>query len=66
MTVYIRSKRDGRFIGEFLGLGFFESSIEDGDCSHNEEPVKFKSIDEAQSFLDSWKGGQSDCFVSVE
>jgi hypothetical protein len=66
MPVYIRSKSNGRFIGEFLGLGFFESSIEDGDCSPNEEPIEFPSVEEAQTFLDSWSGGPSDCFVACE
>lgn len=66
MPVYIRSKQDGRFIGEFMGLGFFESSIKTGECDPREQPIEFESIATAKAFLDSWSGGQSDCFVSEE
>lgn len=65
MPFYIRSKQDGRFVGECLGLGFFESSM-GNDCSDKEEPIKFPSEKEAQDYLDSWIGGPSDCFVSEE
>ena len=65
MAIYIRSRSEGRFVGEFLGLGFFESSRGE-DISEKEEPIEFESRDEAQKFLDSWGGGPSDCFVSEE
>lgn len=65
MAIYIRSRSEGLFVGEFLGLGFFESSKGE-DISDKEEPIEFESRDEAQGFLDSWQGGPSDCFVSEE
>jgi len=49
-----------------MGLGFFESSIEEGECDPREKPIEFPTKEEAQKFLDSWSGGPSDCFVSEE
>lgn len=66
MAVYIRSKSGGRFIGEFLGLGMFEVTIEAGDCSPNEKTIEFASREEAQAYLDSWVGGPADCVVVEE
>ncbi len=65
MPWFIRSKEEGRFIGEFLGLGFFETD-QGGDCSLEEKPIQFSSQDEAEKFLDSWEGGRSDCTVVEE
>ena len=63
MPFYIKSERDGLFIGDFLGLGFFGASIDDGTCSEKEEPIEFTTQCEAQTYLDSWVGGPSDCEV---
>ena len=63
---YIKSKSLGYFIGECLGLGFFESHITDGTLSPREQPAVFNSREEAQNYLDSWQGGQVDCFVTNE
>lgn len=63
MKFHIKSERDGLFVGEFLGLGFFEANKETGDISPNEKPVEFESRKQAQDFLDSWIGGKSDCYV---
>jgi hypothetical protein len=64
MGWYIKGRdEEGLFIGEFLGLGFFEISIKDGDCSAEERPIKFGSKEEAQEFLDSWVGGPAGCTI---
>jgi len=55
-------KTSGLFVGEILGLGFFEKSPE----GQGETPVEFESQQEAQSYLDSWVGGPSDCSVVEE
>lgn len=57
MPFYIKDKEFGLFIGEFMGLGFYESSIETGECSPLEKPIPFDTKEEAQKFLDSWSGG---------
>ena len=62
MTVYIRSKSEGRYVGDLMGLGFFETTMEDDEA----KPAEFESVEQAQKFLDSWVGGPTDCFVSVE
>jgi hypothetical protein len=66
MAIYIKSPTLGRFIGEFIGLGMFEASIEAGDCSPDEKPIEFPSVTEAQTYLDSWVGGPADCVVVEE
>ena len=66
MPWYIKSPDMGYFVGEFLGLGFFESHIEAGDCSEEEHPIEFESQENAQTFLDSWTGGTAGCFVTNE
>jgi len=63
IVYYIRSTPMGRFVGECMGLAFFECHIEDGTLSPKEEPVQFESEEQAQVFLDSWTGGAGDCFV---
>lgn len=62
IVYYIRSKSLGRFIGECLGMGFFETHM-GNDCSPEEEPVQFETEEIAQAYLNSWTGGQADCFV---
>jgi len=66
MSWYIRSKRDGYFVGECLGLGFFEVSIWDGTLNPEEEIAEFLTRREAMDYLSSWIGGMSDCFVTSE
>ena len=61
---YIRSPDQGYFIGSFLGLGFFEASIEDGDCSEAERPCEFDSRADAETYLASWIGGPCGCVVT--
>jgi len=63
---YIKSKSLGYFIGSFLGLGFFESHIENGECDSRERPIEFLSKNEAEDYLNSWIGGTIDCFVTQE
>jgi len=63
VVYYIRSKSLGLFMGEFLGMGFFECHKEDGTLSPQEEPIQFTSEEEAQAYLDGWIGGKADCFV---
>jgi hypothetical protein len=63
MPWYIKSPELGLFVGSFLGLGFFEFHVEDGQCSPDEEPVRFATREEAQKFLDSWVGGPAGCYV---
>jgi len=64
MGWYIKgTDKEGLFIGEFMGLGFFESSIKNGECSPEEESIRFDSEIEAQTFLHSWKGGPAGCTV---
>lgn len=60
---YIRSESQGLFVGECLGLGFFEAHIKDGTLSPNEKPLSFDSKEEAEAYLNSWVGGKADCFV---
>jgi hypothetical protein len=62
---YIKSPSEGYFIGECLGLGFFENS-RGIDTSPHERPVEFESQEKAQAYLDSWVGGSADCFVTNE
>jgi len=65
MPWFIKSAEEGRFVGEFLGLGFFETDRGE-DCSPEEEPIQFSSQEEAQTYLDSWNGGKQDCIVVEE
>lgn len=65
MPWFIKSKELGRFVGEFLGLGFFE--LDRGfDCSLEEQPIQFSSREEAEKYLNSWEGGRQDCSVVKE
>ena len=66
MPWYIKSPEWEYFVGSFLGLGFFEIHIDDGDCSEEERPIEFESQEEAQTFLNSWVGGTAGCFVTNE
>lgn len=66
MGWYIKSKSEGYFIGECLGLGFFQAHIWDGTCSSKEKPSEFLSREEAEDYLNSWTGGTADCFVTSE
>ena len=67
MGWYIKGIDDeGLFVGEFMGLGLFESHIKAGDCSPDEEPIlplRFESEEEAENYLDSWEGGRAGCTV---
>lgn len=64
IVYYIRSESLGRFVGECMGLGFFECHIEDGTLDPEKEtPIQFLTEEEAQKYLDSWVGGVGDCFV---
>ena len=56
---YIKSEREGLFLGEFLGLGYFEA----GSVSKNDKPMKFSTKKEAQHYLDTWLCGILDCEV---
>ena len=62
---WIKSREHGYYVGSCLGLGFFQSHIEDGTLSPDERPIEFDSVDEAQRYLDSWVGGSGDCYVTV-
>jgi len=57
MPFYIKDPEMGKFIGECMGLGFYEASIEAGDCSSEEKPIPFETEEEAQTYLNSWSGG---------
>lgn len=63
IVYYIRSDSLGLFVGQFMGLGFFECHTVDGTCCPEEEPIQFESEEIAQAYLDSWSGGVGDCFV---
>lgn len=64
IVYYIRSETLGLFVGEAMGLGFFECHIADGSLtSEDAVPIQFLTEEEAQGYLDSWSGGQGDCFV---
>jgi hypothetical protein len=63
MSVYIRSQSDGRYVGDLFGLAFFETATLE---INKIKPAEFQSVEQTQKFLDSWVGGPSDCFVSVE
>lgn len=63
IVYYIRSESLGLFVGQCMGLGFFECHIEDEIVAPDEVPIKFVSKEEAQAYLDSWSGGIGDCFV---
>jgi hypothetical protein len=65
MKWYIKSPTEGYFIGECLGLGFFEND-RGIDTSPAERPIEFESQYEAQVYLNSWVGGCADCFVTNE
>jgi len=63
IVYYIRSKSLGLFVGECLGLGFYEAHIKDGTLSKEEKPIEFATREEAEAYLNSWTGGRADCFV---
>ena len=59
MPYYIKDRELGKFVGEFLGFGFYEEHIKVGDCSPEERPIPipFSSREEAQAYMKSWTGG---------
>lgn len=57
MPYFIKDKELGLFVGECMGLGFFEAHIKDGTLSPEEKPIPFDTEQQAQDFLDSWSGG---------
>lgn len=61
---YIKADDLGYFVGECLGLGFFESHIDDGTLDPCERPCEFDSREDAQQFLDRWVGGGGGCYVT--
>jgi len=64
IVYYIHSESLGLFVGQCMGLGFFECHIEDGTLDPEAEaPIQFESEEIAQAYLDSWSGGAGDCFV---
>ena len=65
VVYYICSETMGRFVGQCMGLGFFERLFDDAPFSEDgiPEPIQFYEEEEAEEFLDSWKGGRGDCFV---
>ena len=56
MPFYIKDPELGLFVGECLGLGFYEAHKGE-DISNEEQPIPFNSKEEAQKYLDSWSGG---------
>lgn len=66
MSFFIQDKELGLFVGECMGLGFYEAHIKDGTLSPNEKPVPFESREEAQAYLDSWIGGVPDGTEIIE
>lgn len=65
MPAWINHPEWGYFVGEFLGLGFYESHIKAGDCSPEERPIEFKNIEEAQRYLDLWANGACGSYVTI-
>lgn len=57
MPYFIQDEKLGLFVGEFLGLGFYQWHIQDGQCSDKEKPIPFNTEKEALDFLYSWAGG---------
>ena len=66
MAFYIKSEIRGKFVGHCLGLAFFEEHIKDGTVSRVEKPIDFCTREEADRYLKSWCGGESDCKVVEE
>lgn len=63
IVYYIRSESLGLFVGQCMGMGFFECHIEDGTVAPEEAPIQFETEETAQVYLESWSGGIGDCFV---
>jgi hypothetical protein len=63
MPYFIEDEELGLFIGECMGLGFFEYHIKDGTLSPDELPAEFESKTEALEYLESWTGDKSRCKV---
>lgn len=57
MSFYINDKEYGLFIGELLGLAIFEGHVSNNTNIENLNPIPFDTIEDAQSYLNSWSGG---------
>lgn len=66
MPYYIKDAELGLFVGECLGLGFYEIHIKDGTLSPLEKPIPFDSEKQAWDFLKTWSGGIPDGTSVVE
>lgn len=57
MPYYIKSETLGKFVGEFLGMGFYEAHIKSGDCDPEELPTPFYTDEEAKTYMKGWVHG---------
>lgn len=61
MPAWIKSASNGYFVGEFLGLCFWELSNIEG-----EQPVEFNDEIEAREYLATWETVPEDISVTLE
>lgn len=62
---YIYHPDEGYFVGECLGLVFYQSSIKDGTLSPVERPIEFNDVDGAKDYMASWIASDGKAYITV-
>jgi len=66
MKAYLYHPEEGYFVGECLGLLFFESSIASGTLSPEEQPIEFECVQDAIDYVRSLIASDGKAFVTTD